>query len=534
MFLFHFSLLLYVLQEVFVDSGRSSLFSQVKIETALAVPVFSGRAQTPSFVFCCYSFVRSGSVPFVLKFVQQALRLLWDGLDKVQPHESVGQELWKDVAPADLGEMAADVEMHEHFIIKKRPFQSISEPLQPHNATDSSLATQLEAMHVPSGVPAVRSIYTGSGPSPSPGPAEAPASPELGPTVAPVEYQTTYETIQTHINDAIRSVGYMQPVHHHVSTNAQGSKRAHVYRAPDTDQRSQYDSVSHQTQSPANNAQHYMQSPAPSPMYQPLPLPNQIMVQRASHSDEQNQAPDHGQQSQAPTINTNLNNPYQIDQNNPYHTDPNDRYQTDPNNPYQDDPNNLYQTDEFIYQNQNQQYEPEPNPVVYEYSQQPAQLQQPLQPQPTQTQPVTYYQQETNQVGASQDYSHNASYAANTIAPAPSMNTMPMPNPVASIPIDQISATGISFPVPPNMQAKPSNGIHGGVPLAQNPAAIAPSDQYCMPTSQRSKFTNTTSVSVKVSNDGEEDMLPIFIFLSNCHSCSESSPVEFKDAVSHL
>lgn len=61
-------------------------------------------------------------VPFVLNFVQKAVRLLWDGLDKiVNPHESVGKELWKDVAPADLGEMAADLEMQKAFIGKKRP-----------------------------------------------------------------------------------------------------------------------------------------------------------------------------------------------------------------------------------------------------------------------------------------------------------------------------------------------------------------------------------------------------------------------------
>ena len=58
----------------------------------------------------------------MLNFVQKAVRLLWDGLDKiVNPHESVGKELWKEVAPADLGEMAADLEMQKEFIGKKRP-----------------------------------------------------------------------------------------------------------------------------------------------------------------------------------------------------------------------------------------------------------------------------------------------------------------------------------------------------------------------------------------------------------------------------
>ena len=47
---------------------------------------------------------------------------MWSGLDQiVNPHESVGKKLWKDVGPADLGEMAADVEMQKAFIGKKRP-----------------------------------------------------------------------------------------------------------------------------------------------------------------------------------------------------------------------------------------------------------------------------------------------------------------------------------------------------------------------------------------------------------------------------
>ena len=56
-----------------------------------------------------------------MNFVQKAVRLLWSGLDRVvNPHESVGK-LWKGVGPADLGEMAADVEMQKAFIGKKRP-----------------------------------------------------------------------------------------------------------------------------------------------------------------------------------------------------------------------------------------------------------------------------------------------------------------------------------------------------------------------------------------------------------------------------
>ena len=77
----------------------------------------------PCCVLCCYSMVRSDSVTFILKFLQQALRSLWAGLDHVEPHESIGKELWKGVAPADLGEMAADTEMQKAFYKKKRPYE---------------------------------------------------------------------------------------------------------------------------------------------------------------------------------------------------------------------------------------------------------------------------------------------------------------------------------------------------------------------------------------------------------------------------
>jgi hypothetical protein len=47
-------------------------------------------------------------------------------LESIEPHESIGRDLWKDVAPADLGEMAADLEMQKAFYQKKRPFEAIS------------------------------------------------------------------------------------------------------------------------------------------------------------------------------------------------------------------------------------------------------------------------------------------------------------------------------------------------------------------------------------------------------------------------
>ena len=69
--------------------------------------------------------VGSDSETFILKFLQQALRSLWAGLDNVEPHESIGKTLWKGVAPADLGEMAADTEMQKAFYRKKRPYESM-------------------------------------------------------------------------------------------------------------------------------------------------------------------------------------------------------------------------------------------------------------------------------------------------------------------------------------------------------------------------------------------------------------------------
>uniref|UniRef100_A0A6U3CZK2 WRKY19-like zinc finger domain-containing protein n=1 Tax=Entomoneis paludosa TaxID=265537 RepID=A0A6U3CZK2_9STRA len=106
-------------EQVFADAGRAVAFAQAQFRTVLAVPVFGKRSGTlkPACVVSCYAFVKSGSVPFVLRFVQQALRLLWDGLDRVdlQATEHVTAGVWQNVAPADLGEMAADIEMQQHF-----------------------------------------------------------------------------------------------------------------------------------------------------------------------------------------------------------------------------------------------------------------------------------------------------------------------------------------------------------------------------------------------------------------------------------
>jgi hypothetical protein len=467
-------------QDVFVDSGRSTLFSQVKIETALAVPVFSGKATTPSFVFCCYSFVRTGSVPFVLKFVQQALRLLWDGLDKVQPHESVGQALWKDVAPADLGEMAADVEMQQHFMIKKRPHNDISSVGQTQNTADSSFDVDFESIEDPSGVPSVRSIYTGS--SPVAGPMEAP-SPELVSTAAPIKYQT-FENIQTHIQEAVRSVGTLKTVHQHVATNAEGSKRAHVFRPVDTLQPLQFGDASAQGQPSSSMDSSMMRKPAPLPMPRPLPLPNQIIVQSTSNSIR---APAAHQPQQVQNQNQTVSvQPGYIPE---------------------------FHTPETSFSNQSQQhYTQHTNQMGYTH--------QHSQPQIRQS------------IGMAQHFNHT--YAAH--APA-SENALPMPNSVASIPTDQISATGISFPVPQNTQPSVINGMHSAysnVPVAPIPGTMAAASQYCMPANHGTAFPN-------VNNSGKvrricETFLPFKCLdsLTTNFFCFVTRPVESKDAATPL
>ena len=257
-------------QNVFSDSGRAHLFRQTNIETTLAVPVFSGRSKTPAFIFCCYSFVRSGSIPFVLKFVQQALKLLWGGLDKVEPHKTVDGDIWKDCTPADLGEMAADVEMHQHFMIKKRPIGAISTEMESQDKSINSLTAEVDSLDTLGGTThTAPSIYTGQR-----GLEIETPSPQL-------IQRHTYEGIQNHLNDAIKSVVDMQPVHRHVPTNSNGSKRAHVFFQPSQimyAQIAQEQPKDGQNESSENQVHGAL--PAVSthlPLPQPFRLPNQVV-----------------------------------------------------------------------------------------------------------------------------------------------------------------------------------------------------------------------------------------------------------------
>lgn len=115
----------YIIKDIIADDARRDAFITSNIKTALAVPIFSN-STTPTCVLSFYSMVRSDSETFILKFLQQALRTLWAGLDNIEPHESIGPKLWKGVSAADLGEMAADTEMQKAFYTKKRPYQMIA------------------------------------------------------------------------------------------------------------------------------------------------------------------------------------------------------------------------------------------------------------------------------------------------------------------------------------------------------------------------------------------------------------------------
>ena len=254
-------------KEIFSDTDRMRLFEQANFQTVLAVPVFSGKSKTPAFVFCCYSFVRSTSIPFVLKFVQQALRLLWCGLDNVEPHESVNEDVWRQVAPADLGEMAADVEMHQHFIIKKRPIGAISTELDSRDESLNGLTAQVDSLGNVSGASMAPSIYTGQ-----------------GMVESPPQFQIhTFEGMHSHIHDAIKSVADMKPVHQHVATNSNGSKRAHVLMQEPI---ISYPQEQSQQYTPQNvqqndiiepNPINFQPAPSPLPLAQPFALPNQVM-----------------------------------------------------------------------------------------------------------------------------------------------------------------------------------------------------------------------------------------------------------------
>lgn len=119
-------------KHVICDPERASAFHHSQIRTALAVPLAN------KVVICFYSLVRTDAVPFVLRFVTQALSLLWQGLDSAMPSGTASSNnndtmnsssFWNEVGPSDLGEMAADLEMHQEFLSKnKRSHSFMTDP----------------------------------------------------------------------------------------------------------------------------------------------------------------------------------------------------------------------------------------------------------------------------------------------------------------------------------------------------------------------------------------------------------------------
>jgi hypothetical protein len=184
--------------DVIFDQERKEALEKAGIQTILAVPV-------SNCVLCCYSMVRTDAVPFVLKFLQQALRLLWTGLDNVEKPQ-VEQEIWKDVGPADLGEMAADLEMHSEFLRKKRPRDTYERD------RSESLSLQMDSL-------ASTSIDN------------VPLSSNSQFSIEPyhdepiVEQPILNMDLQNHLRDAVLAVGEAVPW---AATNVEGSKRAHV------------------------------------------------------------------------------------------------------------------------------------------------------------------------------------------------------------------------------------------------------------------------------------------------------------------
>jgi hypothetical protein len=238
---------------VFVDPGRSFAFGRAKIQTVLAIPVFTGKDVRPSCVVAFYSLVRSGSVPFVLKFVQQALRLLWDGLEKVKPHESIDENIWQQIEAADLGEMAADIEMQQSFLSKKRRHELTSGNVAnttPEISFDdrqtNSLASNLQQISLPSGET----------------------------ITVPLQLEANYKPLSNYINSVVETslqeaqrdeYDWVVPVVHLAKvSNPDGSKRAHVIVG-------QIPTVTNTTQPMSP-----LRLPSPLPMPNPLPMPSKF------------------------------------------------------------------------------------------------------------------------------------------------------------------------------------------------------------------------------------------------------------------
>lgn len=205
---------------VIVDSERTGIYDNASIRTTLAVPIFSKESNVPVCVVCYYAIRRNDPVAMVLRFVQQALRLLWDGLDKIEPHDDVGKTGWSRVAPADLGEMAGDFEMQQEFLRKKRPRDLMSSSEK--RVRSSSLSLQLQSLAIPFQNSDSMELSMSASPAQNTHGANVTLSlPDAGP-----DQHTSYASDHHYVQDN----GIIGPLnsHQHISTNSEGSKRAHI------------------------------------------------------------------------------------------------------------------------------------------------------------------------------------------------------------------------------------------------------------------------------------------------------------------
>lgn len=90
------------------DSGRAGILQSVNVNTVLAIPIVN-----TNFIICFYSRDEVECLPFALRFVQQAVKLVWND---VKPNTNGVQDaIWKDVTFSNLGEIAGDFDTQQNF-----------------------------------------------------------------------------------------------------------------------------------------------------------------------------------------------------------------------------------------------------------------------------------------------------------------------------------------------------------------------------------------------------------------------------------
>jgi hypothetical protein len=110
------------------DKTRAQLFDKIDVNTILAVPIIGGSDMLPKFVVCFYSRDVVECVPYALRFVQQAVKLIWSEVKfegevgEFAPTDA-GERVWQDVRLNDLGEIAANIEQQQQFT-KKRNYEA--------------------------------------------------------------------------------------------------------------------------------------------------------------------------------------------------------------------------------------------------------------------------------------------------------------------------------------------------------------------------------------------------------------------------